>query len=190
MLRPLFVVLIVAALLTPVIFRRQRRRAGLEAGHLTPRFRRRLFATMGLSAALLVVGLTGVAFADNGDATGTKTGISKDQVTKVVPEGKTRDETVSTLRTTQAKDHLAINYTWLMTGGVLVLFMQAGFALVETGFTRAKNAAHTMMMNLSSSRWGPLVGLCVGTRSCSVRYRTRRWGSPRLEAAPTSVTGR
>ena len=148
MLRPLFVVLIVAALLTPVIFRRQRRRAGLEAGHLTPRFRRRLFATMGLSAALLVVGLTGVAFADNGDATGTKTGISKDQVTTVVPEGKTSDETVSTLRTTQAKDHLAINYTWLMTGGILVLFMQAGFALVETGFTRAKNAAHTMMMNL------------------------------------------
>jgi ammonium transporter, Amt family len=35
-----------------------------------------------------------------------------------------------------------------MIGGVLVLFMQAGFALVETGFTRAKNAAHTMMMNL------------------------------------------
>jgi Amt family ammonium transporter len=35
-----------------------------------------------------------------------------------------------------------------MVGGVLVLFMQAGFALVETGFTRAKNGAHTMMMNL------------------------------------------
>jgi Amt family ammonium transporter len=35
-----------------------------------------------------------------------------------------------------------------MVGGVLVLFMQAGFALVETGFTRAKNSSHTMMMNL------------------------------------------
>ncbi len=148
MLRPLFVVLIVAALLTPVIFRRQRRRAGLEAGHLTPRFRRRLFATMGLSAALLVVGLTGVAFADNGDATGAKTGISKDQVSVVSPAGKSTEDTVASIRSVQAKDHLAINYTWLMTGGVLVLFMQAGFALVETGFTRAKNAAHTMMMNL------------------------------------------
>ena len=31
--------------------------------------------------------------------------------------------------------------------GFLVMFMQAGFALVETGFTRAKNAAHTMSMN-------------------------------------------
>ncbi len=148
MLRPLFVVLIVAALLSPVIFRRQRRRAGLQAGHLTPRFRRRLFATMGLSTMFLIVGLAGVAFADNGDATGANTGTSKDQIELVTPAGKTPAETSDTLRSTVAKDHLAINYTWLMTGGVLVLFMQAGFALVETGFTRAKNAAHTMMMNL------------------------------------------
>ena len=148
MLRPLFVVLIVAALLSPVIFRRQRRRAGLQAGHLTPRFRRRLFATMGLSAMFLIVGLAGVAFADNGDATGANTGTSKAQVETVTPAGKTPAATSDTLRATVAKDHLAINYTWLMTGGVLVLFMQAGFALVETGFTRAKNAAHTMMMNL------------------------------------------
>ncbi len=32
-------------------------------------------------------------------------------------------------------------------GFALVFFMQAGFALVEAGFTRAKNAAHTMSMN-------------------------------------------
>ena len=89
MLRPLFVVLIVAALLSPVIFRRQRRRAGLQAGHLTPRFRRRLFATMGLSAMFLIVGLAGVAFADNGDATGANTGTSKAQVETVTPAGKT-----------------------------------------------------------------------------------------------------
>src|SRR5512142_2560048 len=34
-----------------------------------------------------------------------------------------------------------------MVAGFLVMFMQAGFALVETGLTRAKNAAHTMAMN-------------------------------------------
>ncbi|MGE5507764.1 MAG: hypothetical protein ACM3RP_04670 [Chitinophagales bacterium] len=38
--------------------------------------------------------------------------------------------------------------TWVLLTGFLVFFMQAGFALVETGFTRAKNAAHTMTMNL------------------------------------------
>ena len=147
MLRPLFVALIVAAILTPVLFRRQRRRAGLQAGALTPRFRRRLFVTMGLSALLLVVGLSGMAFADNGDSTGDKTGVSKTEVTAVVPIGKTPAD-ATPIRAVVAKDHLAINYSWLMVGGILVLFMQAGFALVETGFTRAKNAAHTMLMNL------------------------------------------
>jgi Amt family ammonium transporter len=37
---------------------------------------------------------------------------------------------------------------WTFITGFLVFFMQAGFALVETGFTRSKNVAHTMMMNM------------------------------------------
>jgi len=43
---------------------------------------------------------------------------------------------------------IAANTLWLLLAGFLVFFMQAGFALVETGFTRAKNVAHTMMMNM------------------------------------------
>src|SRR5215217_9540140 len=42
----------------------------------------------------------------------------------------------------------ATNILWLLLAGFLVFFMQAGFALVETGFTRAKNVSHTMMMNM------------------------------------------
>ena len=45
------------------------------------------------------------------------------------------------------QDRIAINMVWLLVTGFLVMFMQAGFALVETGFTRAKNAMHTMSMN-------------------------------------------
>ena len=41
-----------------------------------------------------------------------------------------------------------LNIMWMLISGFLVFFMQAGFALVETGFTRAKNVAHTMMMNM------------------------------------------
>ncbi len=37
---------------------------------------------------------------------------------------------------------------WTLLTGFLVMFMSAGFALVETGFTRAKNAVHTFSMNL------------------------------------------
>jgi ammonium transporter, Amt family len=43
---------------------------------------------------------------------------------------------------------LSINVMWMILGGFIVFFMQAGFALVETGFTRNKNVAHTMLMNM------------------------------------------
>ncbi len=42
----------------------------------------------------------------------------------------------------------SLNLAWVLIAAFLVMFMQAGFALVETGFTRARNAAHTMAMNL------------------------------------------
>jgi ammonium transporter, Amt family len=42
----------------------------------------------------------------------------------------------------------SINLVWTLVGGFLVMFMQAGFALVETGLVRAKNVAHTMAMNV------------------------------------------
>jgi Amt family ammonium transporter len=43
---------------------------------------------------------------------------------------------------------IGLNVMWMIISGFLVFFMQAGFALVETGFTRTKNVAHTMMMNM------------------------------------------
>ncbi|MFN2549434.1 MAG: ammonium transporter [Myxococcales bacterium] len=46
-----------------------------------------------------------------------------------------------------ADNTTAINFVWTLVAGFLVMFMQAGFAMVETGFTRAKNAAHTVTMN-------------------------------------------
>ncbi len=45
------------------------------------------------------------------------------------------------------KTKVSINVVWTLVCGFLVMFMQAGFAMAETGFTRAKNAGHTMAMN-------------------------------------------
>ncbi|WP_394273773.1 ammonium transporter [Butyricicoccus sp.] len=46
-------------------------------------------------------------------------------------------------------DHAAaIDTSWTLLGAALVFFMQAGFAMVETGFTRAKNAGNIIMKNL------------------------------------------
>jgi ammonium transporter, Amt family len=45
-------------------------------------------------------------------------------------------------------DRLTINVLWMLVTGFLVIAMQAGFAMVETGLTRSKNVTHTMTMNL------------------------------------------
>lgn len=42
----------------------------------------------------------------------------------------------------------SVNTIWVLLGAALVFFMQAGFAMVETGFTRAKNAGNIIMKNL------------------------------------------
>jgi ammonium transporter, Amt family len=44
---------------------------------------------------------------------------------------------------------VSLNLLWVVIGAVLVIFMQAGFALVETGFTRAKHAAHVFSTNFA-----------------------------------------
>ncbi len=41
----------------------------------------------------------------------------------------------------------SLNMAWVLVGGFLVMFMQLGFAMLETGFTRSKNAVNTMAMN-------------------------------------------
>ncbi len=57
------------------------------------------------------------------------------------------DPTLAEVAKQLADTQTALNIVWVMVAGFLVMFMQAGFALVETGLTRAKNAAHTMGMN-------------------------------------------
>src|SRR5512141_131053 len=57
------------------------------------------------------------------------------------------EPTMSELVQQIAATNTAINVVWTLLAGFLVMFMQAGFALVETGLTRAKNVAHTMGMN-------------------------------------------
>jgi len=51
---------------------------------------------------------------------------------------------------------LLINIVWTMLGAILVYFMQAGFACVETGFTRAKNAGNIIMKNMMDFVLGSL----------------------------------
>ena len=78
-----------------------------------------------------------------GDPAGDKTGTAIDVA---VADPKT-GLTLADLANQAGQNKIAINFTWTLLAGFLVMFMQAGFALVETGLCRAKNANHTMMMN-------------------------------------------
>jgi Amt family ammonium transporter len=59
----------------------------------------------------------------------------------------TGSETLTDVATTANKGYYGANFTWVMITGFMVFFFQCGFAMVETGFCRGKNAAHTMTMN-------------------------------------------
>jgi Amt family ammonium transporter len=55
-----------------------------------------------------------------------------------------------------------LNLLWVVIGAMLVIFMQAGFALVETGFTRAKHAAHVVSTNFAIFAVGFVAFFLVG----------------------------
>lgn len=63
----------------------------------------------------------------------------------------------------------AIDIAWLLIAGILVLFMQAGFGLVESGFIRSKNVTNILMKNVLDLSFGAIgywaigFGLAYGT---------------------------
>ncbi|MDP4133763.1 MAG: ammonium transporter [Bacillota bacterium] len=59
----------------------------------------------------------------------------------------TGNETLSDVASIANKAYFGSNYVWVMICAFMVFFFQCGFAMVETGFCRGKNAAHTMTMN-------------------------------------------
>ncbi|RTL52684.1 MAG: ammonium transporter, partial [Sphingobacteriales bacterium] len=99
------------------------------------------------------------------DPTGAKTGTLSDIDTAAVKTldtlSKAKDSstvklsehlnqlaaTVHSIGDADGHNKIAINIMWTLIAGFLVMFMQAGFAMVETGFTQKKNVAHTMLMN-------------------------------------------
>ncbi len=80
------------------------------------------------------------------DPTGAATGVW------TTPAGDGKGDLPSSLSIPDLYDRVShnlvsINFVWVLIAGFLVMFMQAGFMLVETGLIRSKNAAHTAAMN-------------------------------------------
>jgi Amt family ammonium transporter len=118
--------------------------------------RRRWLAV--ITVAALALGPATAVFADDPvpDPTGafqtTPTAYTVPGYTKPDPDKATTKELATAVdAVAQSASHslFSINFVWTLVAGFLVMFMQAGFALVETGLIRAKNAAHTMSMNFA-----------------------------------------
>jgi len=71
-------------------------------------------------------------------------------------------ESVTALDAAKEEIQNNINIVWTCIAAFLVFFMQAGFAMVETGFTRAKNAVNIIMKNLMDFSVGSLAFFLVG----------------------------
>jgi Amt family ammonium transporter len=99
-----------------------------------------------------IKGISGPSAADlaKGDPGGTITGTVNDLVISDTKAGLTIGDIANNI----GQNRIAINLVWTLVTGYLVMFMQAGFAAVETGLCRAKNANHTFMMNFMVYGWG------------------------------------
>src|SRR5882672_1552232 len=82
----------------------------------------------------------------------TPTAASVPGYTKVDPDKATTKDlavAIDAVAQSASRSYFSINFVWVLVAGFLVIFMQAGFALVETGLIRAKNASHTFSMNFA-----------------------------------------
>jgi len=93
-----------------------------------------------------------------GDPDGSLTGTASD----VTVSDSKKGISIGDLANQAGQNKIAINFVWTLVTGFLVMFMQAGFAIVETGLVRAKNANHTMMMNFMVYGVGMLAYWLIG----------------------------
>src|ERR1700693_3760648 len=161
-------------------------------------------------AAGLFVGLSVPCFADDGPkpdpagvATGDKTTavdgagnpfVVPEPTDKSAPDYAANKKAFDDYQAQAAKEPLAIkladsvghvrvatNFAWTLNTGYLVLFMQAGFAMLTCGLVRKKNAAHLMMLNFAAYVFAFIAYYAVGYAF--------QFGAVAVNAAPANLGG-
>jgi Amt family ammonium transporter len=163
-----------------------------------------------LLAAGFFAGLSTPSFADevpkpdpSGIATGDKTNVVDaagnpfvvvEPIDKTSPDYLKNKKDFDDFQAQAAKEPLALkladsvghvrvatNVAWTLNTGYLVLFMQAGFALLTCGLVRKKNTAHLMMLNFAAYVFAFLAYYAVGYAF--------QFGAVAINAAPTNLGG-
>src|SRR6202522_4266395 len=160
--------------------------------------------------ATLFAGLPVQCFADDGpraDPAGTATGdrnaavdaggnsfVVSEPTDKTAPDYSKNKKDFDDYQAQAAKEPLAVkladsvghvrvatNFAWTLNTGYLVLFMQAGFALLTCGLVRKKNAGHLMMLNFAAYVFAFLAYYAVGYAF--------QFGAVAVNAAPVNLGG-
>jgi len=158
----------------------------------------------------VVLGMSARGFADDGpkpDPAGTATGdksnvvdaagnpfVVPEPADKTAPDYAKSKKDFDDFQAQAAKEPLALkladgvghvriatNFAWTLNTGYLVLFMQAGFALLTCGLVRKKNAAHLMMLNFAAYVFAFLAYYVVGYAF--------QFGAISINAAPGNLGG-
>ncbi len=116
--------------------------------------------TLTIAAVILLLAAFFLFFAGKqtvkADSTGAETGTSSDL------SPSTDSSSPQSLAEEVGHNKISINFVWVFLGAILVFFMQAGFAMLETGFCRKQNANHVMMTNLMIFPIGVIAFFLVG----------------------------
>jgi Amt family ammonium transporter len=158
----------------------------------------------------VLAGLSALSFADDGpkpDPAGTATGdkttavdaagnpfVVPEPLDKTAPDYIQNKKAFDDFQAQAAREPLAVkladsvghvrvatNFAWTLNTGYLVLFMQAGFALLTCGLVQKKNAAHLMMLNFAAYVFAFLAYYAVGYAF--------QFGAVAVNAAPTNLGG-
>ena len=163
-----------------------------------------------LSVAFLLCVFTQFSFAQQapapdpaGIATGDKTNVVDaagnsfvvtEPTDKSAPDYAEKKKAFDEFQAQAAKEPLAVkladsvghvrigtNFAWTLNTGYLVLFMQAGFALLTCGLVRKKNAGHLMMLNFAAYVFAFIAYYAVGYAF--------QYGGAAINAAPSNIGG-
>jgi len=154
-----------------------------------------------------VLGVSSLASAQQPDPAGTATGdrnnavdaggnafVVAEPTDRAAPDYAAKKKAFDEYTEQAAKEPLAVkladtvghvrigtNFAWTLNTGYLVLFMQAGFALLTCGLVRKKNAGHLMMLNFAAYVFAAVAYYAVGYAF--------QFGGVAINAAPTNIGG-
>lgn len=108
-----------------------------------------------IPAAVALLGICGRALGQELTTPEAVTAAATEMAAAVEAAAETVDDPIAGLQGN-------INIVWTLVAAILVFFMQAGFAMVEAGFTRAKNAVNILMKNLMDFSIGSIAFFLIG----------------------------